>query len=261
MKDECAILVLSCDKNKGLLNIFFDFFRRNWKDCPYKIYLGMEKSNKTYAGIYTLNSYEKKWSERLLDYINQIEMEYVLLILDDFILEKNADTAKIRKYHEYMKENDKIATISMADIFDKNNYSCEYEGLMRRTAKADYLLNLQVGIWRKKVLKSLLRKNENPWQTELYGSIRARSLSNNYFLCLPSDETSPYQYGRGWLMVGGVWNGNEIKRLKLEKYYDDIFDGKNIIYSGFSSVGFMKKVRRRFSILYRKALSRINIYV
>lgn len=42
MDSKCSMLVLSCDKNVGVLKIFFDFLRKNWPDCPYNVYLGME---------------------------------------------------------------------------------------------------------------------------------------------------------------------------------------------------------------------------
>ena len=261
MNKDCAVLILSCDKNEGLLNIFFDFYKKNWPDCPYETYLGIEKKNITYEGIISLKSNRKPWASRVLDYLNSISAGYVLIILDDFILEEKAETEEIVKYHEYMKANDRIVTISLADIYDKNNYDCEYKGLVRRTKKANYLLNMQVGIWNKEILKELMRENESPWQTELYGSIRARKLEDYFFLCLRSDADSPYKYGRGLLMVRGAWTGKEIKRLGLEKFSDDIFDGKDIIYSEFSSLGLVERIIRRLNILYRQILSNFKIYI
>jgi hypothetical protein len=152
MKDECSVLVLSCDKNEGLLNIFFDFYKRNWSDCPYKIYLGVENAKIQYDGVVTLNSSVRPWAGRVMDYLKQIDTDYVLIILDDFILEQPADTGRIDKFLSYMQENKNIATVSIADIYDNNNQKSDYEGLLRRTARANYLLNLQVGIWNKAVL-------------------------------------------------------------------------------------------------------------
>jgi hypothetical protein len=106
-----------------------------------------------------------------------------------------------------------------------------------------------------------MREDEAPWQTELYGSIRARKLKDKEFLCLPTDENSPYKYGRGWLMVRGAWNGNEIIRLNLQNYTKDIFDGKDIIYSNFMPISLHKRIVRRMGILYRQLLSDINIYI
>ena len=55
---ECTILILSCDKNISVLNIFESYFKKYWKDCPFPVYVGLEKYNKEYEGWLTLQSEE-----------------------------------------------------------------------------------------------------------------------------------------------------------------------------------------------------------
>ena len=62
-------------------------------------------------------------------------------------------------------------------------------------------------------------------------------------------------------MVRGIWNGNEIKRLGLEKYAKEIFDGKDIQYSGLMHIDFIPRVKRRLQIEYRKLISHFGIYI
>lgn len=263
MIDNCAILILSCDKNKGLLNIFYDFFKKNWADCPFKVYLGIESNEMHFSGFNIMLSEKETWGARFQDYLSKIQEEYIFLILDDFIVEEPVDTEKICNYLKCMENDTTIATISIAEIYDNQNYECGYEelNLVRRIPKADYLLNMQVGLWRKSILQDLIKAKESPWQTELFGSIRARKLKDNQFLCLKSDKVSPYKYGRGWLMVRGCWNGNEIKRLKLENCIEDIFDGKDIMFSPIPQIKLWPRILRRIQITYRKILSNVNIYV
>ena len=42
--DNCSILVLSCDINISLLNIFWTEFWDKWRDCALPVYLGLEES-------------------------------------------------------------------------------------------------------------------------------------------------------------------------------------------------------------------------
>lgn len=261
MKNDCSVLVLSCDKNISLLNIFFDFFNKNWNDCPFPVYLGLETVKKKYDCATTLSSDRKEWGNRVKGYLEAIETKYVMLILDDFLPESKVDTEGILEFLEYMKKNDNTVTISMADIYDKKNIFDSNTGLCKRTKKANYLLNLQVGIWNKSVLIDLLRESESPWQTELFGSIRARRIKDRDFFCLKSDDVSPYKYNRGWLMVRGIWNGNEIIRLGLQKYADDLFDGKDIQYSNLMHIDLPVRIKRRVQIEYRKILSHLGIYL
>ncbi len=260
MTNGASILVLSCDKNAALLNIFFRFFRENWRQCPFPVYLGMEREKVSHLNVEVLLSNHPSWSGRVRGYLEQIQSEYVLPILDDFVLEEEADQAELDRILSIMGERPDIACVSLADIYDKKNYASEFPRLVYRRRRANYLLSTQVGIWRKDVLRGLLREDENPWQTELYGSIRARRLVAYKFLCLDSDKHQPYVYNRGWLVVRGVWNGNEIKRLGLEGCAD-IWDGKDILYSRLMARSFLSRVRTRLGITLRQALSWIGCYI
>jgi len=258
---KCSILVLSCDHNQGLLNIFFDRFKKFWPDCEYTVYLGTEKIEYQYPDIICLNSDSKFWSRRLKSYLKRIETEYVLIILDDFILESIVDSDEINKYLLIIYNDKSIANLALTEIYDRNNIKSKYEHLCTRNPRSNYLLNLQVGFWNKRILFHLLKDNESPWETELFGSIRARKFNSYQFMCLRSDENQPYKYNRGWLMVRGKWNGNEIKRLHLERYADDFLDGKDIIYSDLMKISFHKRVIRRLKITVHKCLSYLKIYI
>lgn len=256
---DCSIMVLSCDRNKNVVDIFFRFFKKNWGDCPFDVYLGMENETKSVEGVRTLLC-SGAWGRRFLSYLKEIDSEYVLVILEDFVLEERADTKQILQYLKLMKKNKKIVNIAFAEIYDEHNADTGIPHLKKRKKNADYLINLQTGLWRKSFLEKIVRENENPWQTELYGSVRARKYKDSVFLCLDSDENSPYKYGRGWLIVRGKWNGNEILRLGAEKFGNDVLDGKDIIYNSLMKINFMDRVKRRMGIEVRKALSRIGVY-
>lgn len=263
MKLKCSIIVLSCDKNIGPLKLFMKFFNENWRSCSYPVYVGLEKIMTNFEGAEVINSEEALWGKRIKNYLQNIETEYVLIFLDDFLIEKPVDDKIIESYINILDENPDIATISLADIYDKGNKETEFNSLVERKHNGNYLLNLQVGIWRKSLLINLLMDKESPWQTELYGSIRARKLRNCRFLCLNSDSNMPIQYNRGWLIVRGSWNADEIVRLNLQEYTDCIFDGKDIIYMGY---GFIKtdiliRIKRRIAIVIRQLLSWLKIYI
>lgn len=258
-KNECAILIISCDKNLGLLKIFFDFFNENWTDCPFPVYLGLENECPQYSNVSVICSDKKEFSGRVMDYIQKIDRKYVMVILDDFILEKPVCTQEILKYYELLSSDEKIATITLAWIDAVSNVT-PHPYVLQRKWNANYLMNFQVGFWNATVLYSLLKAQENAWQAELFGSIRARSYSKYSFMNLASDEYMPYIYNRGYLIVKGAWNGNEIKRLHLEKYADLFLDGKKILYSNFGEMPKSQSIPLRFGVLFRKIMSKIGFF-
>ena len=263
MNSQCGILVLSCDKNISVLNIFFQFLKENWPQCDMPIYVGLEKGEIQVEGCDVLHSDETQWAKRVKGYLESMECQFVLLILDDFIIEEKVDNKKVESFCKIMLDNPNIVNISMADIYDPRNMATEFDDLVERKKNGNYLLNMQIGIWNREILLSLLKDKENPWQTELYGSIRARKLRNKRFLCLDDDKHMPIKYNRGWLIVRGAWNGNEIKRLHLEKYAENIFDGKNINYFGYDNIPIpmWNRIVRRMHISIRQILSWFGIYL
>lgn len=261
MREDCSILLLSCDRNKGLLNIFFDIFQKNWSDCPFPVYLGIEEMNMHYDGVITLKSSKQYWAARILDYLNQIPSKYILLIMDDFVLEGKVDTNRMLDYLEILKQRSDVAVITVAEIHSGNNPQSEYPDLLYRDKKSNYLFNLQVAFWKKELFVKLLREKETPWQTEVYGSIRATGMKDYQFLSLKSDDISPYKYGRGWLMQRGIWNASEIVRMGLQKYANDIFDGKDIKYKNHYKYSMLYRIKMRILVGYRKILAKFGIYL
>lgn len=258
-KDECAVLIVSCDKNLSLLKIFFDFFHKNWSDCPFPVFLGLEQEMPIYENVNVICSDIKEFSGRVRDYIQKIGYKYVLVILDDFILEKKVCNKDIMDYYNLLSSDEKIANITLAWITAANSVT-NHPHVLRRDWNAEYLMNFQVGFWNATVLYSLLKDRENAWQAELFGSIRARNYKEYSFLNLDADKNMPYLYNRGWLIVKGAWNGNEIKRLHLEKYVDLFLDGKKILYSDFGKISKRQSIPLRLGVLLRKVMSKIGFF-
>lgn len=258
-KNECAILVISCDKNLNLLKIFFDFFNKNWADCPFPVYLGLEKETPLYPNVNVLCSDTKDFSGRVQDYIRQIGCKFLMVILDDFILEKPVCNKDILQYYNLLSSDEKVATITLAWISAASNVT-SHPHILQRKWNTEYLMNFQIGLWNASILSALLKEQENAWQAELFGSIRARKYKTYRFLNLDSDENMPYVYNRGWLIVKGAWNANEIRRLRLENYVDLFLDGKRILYSDFGKVSKRQSIPLRLGVLFRKILSKIGIF-
>ena len=260
LNTECSILILSCDKNIGLLNIFFDKIKENWNTCKYKMYLGLENKNFNYKNVEVLNSKYSQYSDRLLDYLSKIDSAFVLVMLDDFIIEKEVNNKIVDSYFEYIYNDKTIATITWTWIDGK--IECKYNDYLdKKCYDAKFLVNLQIGFWRKDILENILVFGENAWQVELFGSIRARKYRNLKFLHLNKNIAMPIVYNRGWLVVKGVWNGNELIRLNLNKYVNYFLDGNEIKYNNFYKSNKFNSLRVYFLIFVRRICSRLGWYI
>ena len=210
-----------------------------------------------------LTSNEGSWGARVKSYLDRIDTDIVMILLDDFLLEEPVDEQRLNQYIHQMQSDTSIANIALADIYDDKNKNFGADFLTIRPKKGWYLLNLQAGLWRRDVLYELLKDEENPWQTEIYGSIRARAYSDYKFLCLKDDQYMPYKYNRGWLIVRGKWNRDEIERLQLQPYWEYLFDGKDIVRFGYKipQPHLFNRIVTRLKITGRQLLSNFRIYI
>ena len=258
----CSILVMSCDKNQQLLSLFLDFLNKYWADCPYPIYVCLEKKKIQRNKTNVINSPKKYWGGRLLDSIGYIDSKYILLMLDDYLCENPVITDKVQKYIDILENNPELACVTLANIPDSKNIPCDCSDLVYRPQRGKYLVNTQVSIWRKDLLQKVVWPKDTPWQTELYGSIRARKFNNYTYVCLTSDKFMPIKYNRGWLVVRGKWNSDEISRLGLWNR-PEIHDGKPIEPIGTSLIklSLMEKIKFRVGVKTRIFLSYLNIFI
>ena len=258
----CSLLVMSCDKNHKLLSLFLDFFSKNWKDCSFPVYVSLEALSVQGSLAVSLNSTASTWGERLLEAVDGIPSEFIVLTLDDFLIEQAVDDVAVKNYLGILEENPEVGCITLANIPDKKNKPSRFFNLLKRDCKGAYLLNTQISIWRKDLLKRLIDPKDSPWQAELYGSIRARKYNQFQFYCLVSDDVMPIKYNRGWLVVRGVWNADEIERLKLQPFLQRIYDGKDIIHLGYEKINssISTRIIQKVGIYSRKFFSIFGIY-
>lgn len=169
-----SILICSSDRYKSLWNLNFDFLEKYWSDCPYQVYLGTDsliyERSKT---IINRKGQYLSWSSCLLEWINQIESEYVLLTLDDFIIRKKVSNYEIDYCLNFVISNniDCLRLVARPKPF----YQSKDESLFGQyDIQMPYLVSLQASLWKKDSLVSLIRERESIWEFEKYGSSRAR---------------------------------------------------------------------------------------
>lgn len=250
--EDLAVLVGSCDKNEWLVELFFKFFKINWGDCPYKIYLSLERKQIDIPAVNILNDNGKDgWSGRIERALKKIDEQYILMMLDDFIIEEKVDQKRIERYVSRMKKDD-IYNIILTEVPNELNEGiCEYYDWVHRNRYGRYKTSLQCGIWKKTVLESLLEPNENAWEFEIYGNIRSFLYRNNFY-ALKNNHDKPIIYNDGFFVVQGKVNLNEKYRLEKKLQEEIVIDysvsafAKDIIRD---DIKFISRIFRRIKIM------------
>lgn len=194
MNTQYTILVNSTDSFEDCWEPFFKLFSTYWPECSQPIVLNTETKDFSWQGLNLKSSkvaeYSGRknltWSECLLNCLDQIETDIILYLQEDYFLHAPVDAARIQEYVNLMlKQN--IATISLVSFSNSGPFQpTEHPELWRVGQKADYRISLQASLWKKDALKKYLRKHENPWQLEIWGTKRAHRIRDN-FLCVNRD--------------------------------------------------------------------------
>ena len=253
---DLSVLILSCDKNKDVLKFSLEMMGKFWVQDIYNIYVGLEEEFLEDSKYRILNYKSEFWTKRILHYLNVIPNKYVLIFLDDFVLEKETQDEIIQNANDVFLKDEKAANVSFASyIGDKIDFNNKFY-LRKRKSKS--LLNWQVGIWDKDKLINLLSETESPWESEILGSYRAEKLTDYNFYCIKEEYPNwPFVYNRGWLIVGGIWNQQEVKRLQnVLKIKINLGNREIKNVSEIKRKSIIKRLRNKISIYYQYYLIR-----
>jgi len=209
--NDTAVIVITCAKYEQAWAPFFTLFERYWSDCPYPVYMVTDHGK--YGDYDAIEiGQDKGFSNNLLIALDRIEAQKVIYFQEDYFFMDEFDTERIEKYTKYIDEYD-IGCIRLAPCpgptapWDQDDTL----GLLQKGAQ--YRVSTQTAIWKKSVLKSLLKEGETGGQFELQGTKRANEL-NELFLSVWRGDCPSLYYITG--IVHGVWQPNALKLLEDE---------------------------------------------
>ena len=232
MNNECTLLLSSYDNGEDLWEGFFTALKFQWPEMDMPIVLNTETKSYSFPGFQIQSFHpclnqDLTWAERMVATLKRIKTEYVLLFLEDYWLDKRVDDDFFRKTLEWMKSNKDVVNFSFYPCLPGENIQDNrFERFELRPQKCEYKFNCQVGLWRTKELVHCFRRHEDPWEWELYGSIRAGRLKGKFYT-FKQDAEPVFSYGdnmKGCIVHRGKWVEDAV--VPLAKQY-----GLNIDYS------------------------------
>ena len=115
----CTLFIASCDKYHQAWEPFFFFVRKHWPGFDMPVILNTETRSFTYDGfdIKTFSFYEEgddvAWGKRMLDHLDEVETDYILLMLEDFFIRRDVDNEKMNRLIDLFEENKDISTFNL----------------------------------------------------------------------------------------------------------------------------------------------------
>jgi hypothetical protein len=213
--DNLAVLTPSCDKYSETWPALYQLLNKYWPTLDQPRYL--ISNTKTYPDPrihHVLIPNEKSWSDNMIQALDQIPEDYVMIIEDDYMITAPVNEERLQTLYNQMR-TEGAAYLALVNVSnDSKTPHPTVPGLGYLPPEADYRSSLQICIWKKSILKSLLRSGENPWRFELYGIERTRKLKEP-FMCVTNNF--PIQY------FGAIGKG------KWAQFSVDFLKAQNIV--------------------------------
>jgi hypothetical protein len=170
--DSQAVIILSNDASRDLWVPFVSNFKKEWPQCPYTLYFVTNLESFNPEGFINIKTglrlkWTSDWASSYRAALNQINEEFLLVLLDDFLI-RNPDMKVIKQaFQELNSQN--IDCIHLKN--DPRIIIPEDKLVAIYPDDHPYQAHL-AAFWRKKTLLQLLADGENPWDFEVQGSKR-----------------------------------------------------------------------------------------
>lgn len=236
-----SLLITSCDSFEDVWSPFFKLYKKYWNDEELPIYIITEKKEASYPSLgisSTMVEVGKNtrltWSEALSESLNKVKTDLVLLHLDDCFITSEVNVGFIDNVANIMLSDTSIDAVYLTHSGPK---SCEFENgkdLLKVKKFSSYKVSTMSCLWRKDVLQSLLKPEENAWMFEIFGTKRAHLNSYN-FLKVANKNLDAIKYINTGI-TKGKWNPDVVA------FFED-----NDIIMDFKIRGFFK-VKNNFLV-------------
>lgn len=204
-----TVVVNTCDSYSDVLQVFFMAFGEFWTDCPYPVVINTETI--TYPHHARVHNHVSPsgiddWGARVRATLETVESEYVLMLYDDFILERKVDNHRMASVLRKLQANSKAAAAYLIHTGQPVAGRADIDGFCLVSDWSDYRLNSAPAIWRKTALMEYTRSGDTPWAWEVFGSYRTWGDGKEFFtLGAEQDEIYPYNYSKGGAIYRGKW--------------------------------------------------------
>lgn len=177
---DTSILVLSCDDYADVWPVFFTLFFRYWPDCTLPIYLGANQLRHEDERVTAICVGEdRSWAQSTRLMLENLDTTYVLLFLEDYLLTAPVNSTLVEALMGEMSST--VASFIRFRPSPPPDRPVAGRPLLGELSPgAPYRVSLDIGLWRRETLISLLEDGETAWDMEIVGSRRSDTLPGFY---------------------------------------------------------------------------------
>jgi hypothetical protein len=164
------VLVVSCDRYSDLWRPFFEIFFRRWPARRGPLYLGTNFASYDDPRVQTLAvGTDVTWAAGVLRMLDRIPGDYVLVMLEDFLLMEDVDNTRIETLAA-LAAKQSVGCLRLYSIYPPEHHLPDHRGLGVFLPGDKWRITAQAAIWRIETLRKLLVPGFSAWDFEMIGS-------------------------------------------------------------------------------------------
>ena len=160
-----TIIVLSCSKNEETFAPFYHCMEKYYPNHPRVVYFTDGIINPYYETI-PIQMTLDKWTVGFREFLNQIDDDYVLLMIDDIFIRQPVNELRIKFASVILSWEKNAAMINFEKSWDESDIPTEYEGFKKRKHGSRFEVSLMCGLWKKDKLLKVVERDCSPWEIE-----------------------------------------------------------------------------------------------
>jgi len=203
-----SIVVSSCDRFFDAWRPFAFFFRKFWADCPFRVYLIVNRLRVRSDFVHAIRvGRDREWAANMQVALQQVPTPYVLYMQDDYFLTAPVSRDQLSSDLAYAIDRD-VASLCFYDLSllepDFARIDARFSVVPQNSKGRT---RLQVTLWKRDALASVLRPGETAWEMEARGSERTARLQ---ILSYSQKHAPPISYLMS-AISRGLWTSQAIK--------------------------------------------------
>lgn len=167
-----AVFICSSDNRLDILDRTLPSVRKFWPACRYPIHVGLNSYGRALTVAVPIIAAPSEWRREFSQQLTQIEQDFVIVLLDDFLIQAPVDDARLAHLAEIaVRMNlDYLRLVPLGrSLLDRATGRQPAEvgpGIHRVRERHPFYSALQIAIWRKPHLLAMLEQPLSIWEFE-----------------------------------------------------------------------------------------------
>ena len=185
---DIKLYIPTYDDSSFVLKYFKYFYEKYWNTIPVHV-IGFSKPEQilfndkfSFTQMDTIQrNGVNGWSNYLIDFFEQIDDEFFVFGLDDFMIVRNLDGEVFNECVKIIKQDETVGRIDLQPTHQYNRQGIEHykttdNGItfIQCSDSSNYRICAAFSIWRKSWFLKNIERNWSPWDWEIKGSIKSK---------------------------------------------------------------------------------------